>query len=156
MEPDAGNSAIDRHALVMALWLAFGFLAAASLHYGFGAGGWRWIAASCSAVLAAFIGHIIVNTVYQTTFTRRELALFLVVYFAMLLAYSLALLLRPGFKEAHALPLGLGLGAIGIGVMSYMIIHFGMRGVFDAFNVIGDFRPEGDAGSRTAQRRGGP
>ena len=144
--------ALDRHTLVMALWLALGFVAAAVLDYGFGAGGMPAIAAAFGVVLDAFAGHVIINAVYATIFTRREVALGLVLYAAALVAFAVAALLMPEFAARNFLPLSLGFVAIAAAVIIYMIIRFGLRGSFEAFDVISDFRsrapddgPSGDA-----------
>jgi hypothetical protein len=140
MQPLSKIEALDRHALVMALWLALGFVAVAVLDYGFGAGGWPAIAAAFGVVLATFAGHVIINAVYDTAFTRRELALGLVLYAAALVASALAALLIPEFAARNFLPLSLGFVAIAAAVILYMITHFGLRGSFEAFDVISDFR----------------
>lgn len=131
---------LDRHALVTAVWLALGFVAAILLDYGFGAGGMPAIAVAFIVVLAAFVGHVIINVVYATGFTQRELALGLVLYAGALVALALASLLLPDFAARNFLPLGLGLLAVAAAVIIYMIIRFGLRRSFDAFDVISDFR----------------
>lgn len=148
------NAVLDRHALVMAVWLALGLAAAMLLHLGLGTGGWAAVAAGFALLLAAFVGHVIVNAVYRTTFTRRELALGLVVYGVALVTLCLAALLVPGFRDQSFLPLFLGLVAFGVCVVFYMITHFGVRGVYTAFDTIADFRPDqtGDAPARGGRR----
>lgn len=158
MEPQTESSltktqALDRHALVMAIWLAFGFVAIVLFHYGSGAGGWVCTLAAFGVVLAAFIGHVIVNAVYETTFTPRELGLGLIFYAGSVVACGLAALFVPGFGARNFLPLSLGFAAIFVGVIFYMITHFGVRRVFEGFDVIRDFRADGDAAFR-ARRRG--
>src|ERR1700729_1685665 len=83
--------ALDRHALVIAVWLPLLLVAAAVFHYGFGAGGWPFITAGFAVLIAAFAGHVIVNATLGTQFTPKEVALGLVVYCAGLLAAGLAL-----------------------------------------------------------------
>ena len=141
LEPDA---ALDRHALVMGVWLALGLIATLLLHYGLGTGGLPAVAAGFAAVLTAVFAHVIVNAVYATTFTRRELALGLVIYLTGLLAVSLAALSSAAFRDHGFVPMAAGLAGSGAVIVIYMIIHFGVRGVFDAFNVIGDFRVDED------------
>ena len=153
MEPLIPAQALDRHALVMTVWLSFGFVAAALFGYGFGAGGALFLFAAFAVVLAAFIGHVIVNAVYGGTFTARELALGLVLYAAALLAFGLATLLSPEFRSRSFLPVSLGLVAVSAAVVFYMITHFGVRRAFEAFDVIREFRPRRPRQSRP--RRGG-
>ena len=59
--PTRELDALDRHALVMTIWLPFVMVAATAFHYGFGAGGWPFIAAGFAVLIAAFVGHVIVN-----------------------------------------------------------------------------------------------
>ena len=151
-EPEP-NDALDRHALVMGIWLAFGLIAALLLHYGLGTGGLPAVAAGFAVVLTAFVAHVIVNAVYATTFTRGELALGLVIYLACLLAISLAALTSAGFRDHGFVPMALGLVATGAAIFFYMVIHFGVRGVFDAFNVIGNFQAGEDGGPSERGRR---
>lgn len=146
-------AALDRHALVMALWLALGLVAFALFNHGLGADAPGFTASAFGVILAAFVGHVIVNAVYRTTFTPRELALGLVVYAAGLIAFGLATLFAEDLDADNIVILGLGFLAIFLGVGFYMVTHFGMRRVFDAFDVIRDFRPEEDARRRTGDRR---
>lgn len=130
------REALDRHALVTTVWLALGLAAAACLHHGLGAGGVGFTAAGFVVLLAAFAGHVIVNAAYATTFAPRELALGLVVYAAGLLAFGFAVLVAPIFPMEDVLALTLGFLALGAAVVFYMVTHFGLRRVFDAFDVV--------------------
>jgi hypothetical protein len=147
-------SVVDRHALVMAIWVALGVAATILLHFGLGSGGLWAIAAGHACVLAAFAGHVIVNAVYDTTFTRRELALGLVVFSSWLVWLGLAALFVTGFRDNAFAPLTIGLLAIGACVLFYMITQFGVRVVFDAFNVIGNFRTDTANGDRRSGKDG--
>ena len=142
------TAALDRHALVTALWLAFGLAAAALFDAGLASGGDWFLAAAFATVLAAFLGHVIVNAFYQTGFTPRELALGLVAFGSGLLAFVLATLLVPGFDERHFVAMSLGFLVVFAVVVSYMLIHYGVRSVFEAFDVIRDFRPQDREGGR--------
>lgn len=140
---DRSTRSLDRHALVMAIWLAFGFVGLVLFDRGLGAGGVPAIAAAFGMVLAAFAGHIVVNAAYGTTFTRGELALGLVLYATGLVALGVATLFSPDFATRHFLAFSLGFLAVFAGVIFYMVTHFGVRRVFTAFDAIRDFRPHG-------------
>ncbi len=127
----------------MAIWLAFGFIALALFDSGLGAGGAPAVVAAFGMILAAFVGHVIVNAAYKTTFTRGELALGLVLYGAGLVVFGFATLLSPAFSARQFVPFSLGFLAVFVSVVFYMITHFGVRRVFTAFDVIRDFRPRG-------------
>lgn len=122
----------------MAVWLAGGLIAATLIHYGLTTGSDVPIYLAGGAVLVAFIGHVIANAVYETAFTRRELVLALVLYGVSLVAYLIAALVDPAFKTRFFLPGGLALAGVGIGVFFYMVTHYGMRDVFESFNVVRD------------------
>jgi hypothetical protein len=137
---DPDIRALDRHALVMAIWLSGGFVAAALFKFGFGAGGWPFVACGFAVIIAGFIGHIIVNAIFQTFFTPKEIALGLVVYVVALLAFGLAILFSSDFRLAQFLPVSLGLIAVPAAAIFYMITHLGVRRAFESFDVIRQFR----------------
>ena len=146
MTPLPPSESLDRHALVMAIWFALGLVATALFHHGLGAGAPGFTASGFGVVLVAFVGHVIVNAVYRATFTARELALGLVIYAAGLVAFGLAVLIADDLDPDNIVIIGLGFLALFLGVGFYMVTHFGMRRVFDAFDVIRDFRPENGDG----------
>ena len=122
----------------MAIWLTGGFVTAVLVHYGLSSGRSVPIYFAGGAVLLGFLARVIANAVYETPFTRRELTLALFLYGLALLAFALASLLEPVFRAQFFLPFGLVLIAIGAAVLFYMVTHYGMRGVFDSFNVVRD------------------
>ncbi len=133
--------AIDRHALVLAVWLPFAFAAAALFHFGFGAGGWPFVAAGFAAIIAAFAGHVIVNVVLGTFFTPKEIALGLTLYAVGLVFFGLAALLSPDFRTAYFLPVSLGFMFTALAVVVTMITWLGTRNAFASFDVIRRFKP---------------
>lgn len=139
---------LDRHALVTALWLTAAFVAAVLFDYGFGAGGSWGVGTAFAALLAGFAGHVVVNSVYGTGFTPRELALGLVAFGGGLIVFLVAVLAVPGFGERHFAVVSLGLLALSVAVVFYMVTHYGLRRVFDAFDVIREFRSTDDGGKR--------
>lgn len=133
--------ALDRHALVMAIWLPFVMVAATAFHYGFGPGGWRFVVGGFAVLMAAFGAHVLVNVKLGTRFTAGELALGLVVYCTSVLAFGFATLLSPGFRSEFALPVSLGLLGTAAAVIVTMILWLGLRGAFNSFDVIRRFKP---------------
>jgi hypothetical protein len=132
--------ALDRHALVMAIWLPLVLVAATSFHYGFGQGGWPFIGAGFAVLLVAFIGHVIVNVVCETQFTASEVALGLVAYCMGVLGFGLAMLLSSSFQRLYAVPVTLGLLGIASAIVMTMILWLGLRGAFESFDVIRRFK----------------
>ena len=132
---------LDRHALVLAIWLAAGFVAVVLLHYGFGAGGLPWLAAGFAALLCGFALHVIANAVLGTGFTPREVGLGMVVYLAGWLALVFATLLADGFAARFLLPVTGGMILLAVTVVVTLVTRLGPRDAFNAFDVIRDSNP---------------
>lgn len=132
---------LDRHALVMSIWLSAGFVAVTLFAHGCRELAMLSVIGGFATVLAGFIGHVIINAVSGTTFTPREVALGLVAYSLALLWFMLALLFGLEIAKALFFPLIAGFIALPLAVIFYMVVHFGVRGAFEAFDVIRDFRP---------------
>lgn len=148
MTPLGKNEALDRHALVMACWLAAAMPAAILFEYGFGRGGTPYILAGFAAILAGFVAHVIVNVVYGTGFSPRELGLGLVIYGLALVLFVVLSLVSASFAAHNFLPLSIGFITTGAVVVFYLITRFGARRAFEAFDVIRDFRSDdGDSKS---------
>lgn len=153
MTPDDDIAArLDRHGLVMAVWLAAGFLALALFHYGFGGAGPLWVAAGFGAILAGFAAHVIVNAVLRTGFSAAEVALALVLFLAGTLAFGMATLFSEGFAQRNFLVVVGGMAALVAAVIFYMVTRAGVRGAFEAFDIIRDNNPR--RSSRLRDRRG--
>ena len=129
---------LDRHALVLTVWLPAGFVALGLLHYGFSAGGAWWVAAGFAALLAGFAAHVIVNVMLGTSFTTREAGLCMVLYATGLVALVLAVLMGDGFAAPFFLPVAGGMIALLLAVLFYMLTRFGTRDAFDMFDIIRD------------------
>ena len=135
------TQALDRHALVMTVWLSCGLMAITLFHYGTGTGGALFILAGFAMILLGFIGHIIVNAALGSHFTVREKVLGLALYGASAVAFGLATLLSPDFRANAFVPTSAGFLLIFASIVFYMIVQFGLRRSFDGFDVIRSFRP---------------
>ena len=138
--PDPTLAALDRHALVMTLWLPAAPVAAALMHFGLGAGGIAATASAFAVILAAFVGHILVNTITATSFTARELALGLVLYLAALLAFGLSTLVDPALWDGRLWAVSSGFLALFVAAVFYLVTARGVRNAFAGFDVIRSFR----------------
>ncbi len=152
MQADEEEDRLDRHALVMAVWLAAGAVALVLFAHGFRVASNGWLAAGFGALLAGYAGHVIVNAVLGTGFTPREVALALVATVAGLLAVVLATLLVDGFAERFFLPLAGGMAALVAVVVFALVTRHGPRRAFAIFDVIRDNNPR--AASRLPHRGG--
>lgn len=138
LSEDEASEQLDRHALVLAVWLPAGFVALGLLLYGFSAGGAWWVAAGFAALLAGFAAHVIVNAGLGTSFTPREAGLGMALYATGLVALVLAVLLGDGFAARFFLPVAGGMIALLLAVLFYMLTRFGTRDAFDMFDIIRD------------------
>ena len=145
--PDSALAALDRHALIMTLWLPAALVAAALMHFGLGAGGTAAMTSAFAVILAAFVGHVIVNTVTGTAFTARELALGMVLYLAALLAFGLSALVDPVLWDGRLWAVNGGFLALFFAAIFYLVTARGVRNAFEGFDVIRSFRAApGDPG----------
>lgn len=143
---------LDRHALVIAVWLAAGCVALVAFRLGFGAGGPVWLAGAFGAILAGFCAHLIVNAVTGTGFTPREVALALVLALAGVLAVVLAVLTVDGFAARFFLPLAGGAAVLVAAVVFALVTRHGPRRAFALFDVARDNNPR--AANRLPHRGG--
>lgn len=142
MTPLGKNEALDRHALVMACWLAAALPAAILFEYGFGQGGTPYVLAGFAAILVGFVAHVIVNVVCGTGFSPQELGLGLVIYGLALVLFVVLSLVSTPFAAHNFLPLSIGFITTGAVVVFYLITRFGARQAFEAFDVIQNFRSD--------------
>lgn len=133
---------LDRHALVMALWLGFAFLAVTFLMLGIEQSNWWALSLGFAIMLAGFIAHVLVNVVFNTLFTPKEVALGLFVFAICLLWFGLAFIFYPQHRFNIFLPIALGFIALTAAVIFTMVTWLGVRGAFESFDVIRRFGPE--------------
>ncbi len=139
--PAGALARLDRHALVMTLWLSAGLVAALLFHRGFaGAGPW-WVAGGFAAVLAGFAGHVVVNAALGTGFTPRETGVGMVLYLAALNGFAAAVLLFEGFYDTHFLTVAAGMCSLAAAAVFTMVTRHGARGAFEKFDIVRDNNP---------------
>ncbi len=139
---DRELKSLDRHALVTALWLGFAFLAVTLLKLGIEHANLWALSLGFASVLAGFIAHVLVNIVFRTLFTPREVALGLFVFAICLLWFGLAVIFYPQHRISLFLPIALGFVALTTVMIFTMITWLGVRGAFDSFDIIRRFGPE--------------
>lgn len=138
---DAGEDRLDRHALVIAVWLAAGAVALVGFRLAFGAGGPIWLGLGFGAILAGFAAHLVVNAVTATGFTPREVALGLVLALSGILALPLATLMVPGFAARYLMPLAGGAAVLVAAALAAMVIRHGPRRSLELFDAARDTNP---------------
>ena len=139
---DRELKSLDRHALVTALWLGFAFLAVTLLKLRIEHANLWALSLGFASVLAGFIAHVLVNIVFRTLFTPREVALGLFVFAICLLWFGLAVIFYPQHRISLFLPIALGFVALTTVMIFTMITWLGVRGAFDSFDIIRRFGPE--------------
>ena len=139
MAEKSASDRLDRHALVMAFWIPAGFVAVCLLRLGHASGLHWWTAAGFAVIIATFAGHVIINVTTHSRFTAGETALGATIFSVSLVALLLMRLTGVGDLDGRAfMAFGLGLGALLIAVVVYMLIAFGPRRAFERFDVIRD------------------
>ncbi len=139
--PDRNASTLDRHALVMAIWLSFGLVAIILFKIGFSLASWVALVLAFASLFSAFIAHVLVNIVFGTRFSAREVSFGLTVFGICLLWFGLAVLIYPHYRSNLLLPVAAGLVALTSAVIFTMMAWLGVRGAFGSFDVIRSFAP---------------
>jgi hypothetical protein len=139
---DRELESLDRHALVMALWLGFAFLAVTFLKLGINHLNWWALSLGFGSVLAGFIAHVLVNVVFRTLFTPKEVAFGLFVFAICLLWFGLSVIFYPQHRFDLFLPIAVGFVVLSATVLFTMITWLGVRGAFESFDIIRRFGPE--------------
>ena len=139
---DRELKSLDRHALVMALWLGFAFVAVTLLKLGIDHTNWWALSLGFASVLVGFIAHVLINVVFKTLFTPKEIALGLFAFAISLLWFGLAVIFYPELRLSLFLPIALGFLALTAAVIFTMITWLGVRDAFESFDIIRRFGPE--------------
>lgn len=130
---------VERHALVLSFWLALGFAGSILVQLGFRRSDALVTLAGFAVLIAGFIGHIIINKYYETSFTERETALGLLMYSVSLLGFLLLGVFSDAFTRTNFISGAAGFVAIFATVIFFMISRYGLRQAFNFFDVIRKF-----------------
>lgn len=125
---DARIAVLERRLAVMTHWSLFGAFGMGFLLSGFSAAHWVLGLLGYGLIIVGFVGHVVINQVYDTGFTAGEVALGLVVFAMSALAFIGNVLSVPNFSPVN-LALGLsGFAAMAVGAALYLLIRYGTRG----------------------------
>ena len=125
---DARIAVVERRLAVMTHWSLFGAFGVGFLLSGFSAAQWGLGLLGYGLIMVGFVGHVVINQVYDTGFTAGEVALGLLVFGTSALAFVGNVLLVPNFSPVN-LALGLaGFAAMVVSVALYLLIRYGTRG----------------------------
>lgn len=125
---DVSIAILERRLAVMTHWSLFGAFGVGFLLSGFSAAQWGLGLLGYGLIMVGFVGHVVINQVYDTGFTAGEVALGLLVFGTSALTFVANVLLVPNFSTVN-LALGLsGFAAMVVGVALYLLIRYGTRG----------------------------
>jgi len=125
---DVSIASLERRLAVMTHWSLFGAFGMGFLLSGFSAAQWGVGLLGYGLIIVGFVGHVVINQVYDTGFTAGEVALGLLVFGMSALAFVGNVLLVPNFSPVN-LALGLsGFAAMVVSVALYLLIRYGTRG----------------------------
>lgn len=125
---------IDRSILVFSIWGVFGFLGLGFLLEGFSRGAYLVSLIGTILILATFVGHVVVNVVFEEGFSSGETAL------GIGASGLLSLVFVIGWAEGGMLPANFyaGLtffGALTVALITYLVTRYGLRGAFSHFHL---------------------
>jgi len=133
LEPDKKT---DRAVFVFCNWLVFGLIGLGFTLEGGTRGDFIIGLIGIAGVIAGFVGHMVINHVYSTSFTLGEVALGLVLF--ALGSVVFILLWMIGGLSMAAFQIGLLLLAVLIvGFFAYVATRYGVSGAFKKFDVTG-------------------
>lgn len=125
---------VDRGILVFAIWSVFGFLGLGLFLEGMARDVWGLAAVGVGVVVLAFVGHIIVNGIFDTGFTPGETALGIGTYGLLGLMFVVGAL-QGGMTMADFYAGLTFFGVLGAGFLAYLFTRHGLRGAFSRFHV---------------------
>jgi len=133
LEPD---KRLDRAVFVFCNWLVFGLIGLGFTLEGSTRGDLIIGLIGIAGVVAGFVGHMVINQAYSTSFTMGEVALGLVLFalgsVVFILSWMIGALSLAGFQ------IGLTLLAVLVGgFFAYVVTRYGVGGAFKKFDVIG-------------------
>lgn len=124
---------VDRGILVFAIWAVFGFLGLGLFLEGMSRDVWGLSVVGVGVVVLAFVGHIIVNGVFDTGFTKGETALGIGAYGLLGLLFVVGAL-QGGMTMADFYAGLTFFGALSAGFLAYLFTRHGLRGAFSRFH----------------------
>jgi hypothetical protein len=128
---DLPVATVEKRLAVVTNWSLFASFGMCFVLSGFSAANWGLGLLGYGLLVAGFVGHLVVNHVFETGFSPGEIALGLVLFGISALSFIASALLDPRFGSEN-LGLGLtGFAALAACMVFYLVIRYGMRGTWD-------------------------
>lgn len=128
---------IEKRLAVVTNWALLAPFGLSFILSGFGTEQWMVSLGGFAAFVLGFIGHVIINRLYRTNFSKGEIIAGFVAFGVSLLCFILSAVLTPRFGEANVVAGIAGFGAIIACFVVYLITKFGLKGSFSRFHIKG-------------------
>jgi len=124
---------IERRVLIFALWMTLGTIGLCLVLQGLADDNFGFGIAGSATLAAGFIGHLIINSVFETAFTQGEMAFGtgFVTLTALLVVMGWA---RGNYSIADQQIAAVLMSVLLLGVLTYLVVKYGVRGVFSRFH----------------------
>lgn len=124
---------IERRVLVFAIWMTSGMLGLCLVLQGFADDNLGLGLAGSGTLAVGFVAHLIVNAVSATDFSKGEVA------FATAFVTAMASLVVAGWAIGTSSITdqriaAVFMGVLLLGVLAYLVVKFGVKGVFSRFH----------------------
>lgn len=121
---------VEKRLAVVSNWSLFASFGMCFVLSGFSGPSWGLGLLGYGLLVMGFVGHLIINHVFETGFSPGEVALGLVLFGLSALSFIASALF-----SAHFGPENLGLGLAGFGALAaclvfYLVVRYGMRGTW--------------------------
>jgi hypothetical protein len=127
------EAGIERGIAVFSNWAVSGFACLGFVMEGLHRDSYLIALIGIGAVVAGFVGHLIINHVFSIEFTNGETALFLAAFGVLILIFLVAWLTQN--LSRNGIYMGLTLvSTVASGLVIYLSTRFGMRGAFSRFH----------------------
>ncbi len=125
---------IERKILVFSIWAVLGFLGLGLILEGLAQDHYFIALAGILSIVAAFVGHIIVNAIFNQGFQPGEVALGLSVFGLVVLFFILGWITTDLSMSDYYTGITL-FAVLIIGFIAYLSTRYGMRSAFSRFHV---------------------
>ncbi len=139
---DPAVAIVEKRLAVVTNWSLFASFGMCFILSGFGRPSWGLGLLGYGLLVVGFIGHLIINHVFEVGFSAGEVALGLVLFGISALTFVASTVF-----SAHFGPVNLGLGLAGFGALTaclvfYLVIRYGMRGTWVLIHTLRHRRKE--------------